>query len=291
MDESSVKWSRDRYDEIKNNLSPFIENCGFNLERDTVWIPVSGLSGDNLKDVVDKKVCNWYNGPALIDILDDLELPKRDPTGPIRIPILDKMKDRGIVVFGKVESGTINMGEKLVLMPSNLPCQVLNVYNSKGEAVRYAKPGENVQLRLFNITDENLISKGDVLCNRETAMPISELFEAEIEILELLDYKPILSKGYQCILHIHTVADDCVIKEILVAWEKNEKGEIIEKLKPQFTKSFSKIICRIQTRIPICLEKHETSTVMGRFTLRDEGKTIALGRVIKYKPAKLQVVA
>jgi peptide chain release factor subunit 3 len=94
--------------------------------------------------VVNKNVCNWYNGPALIDILDGLELPKRDPTGPIRVPILDKMKDRGIVVFGKIESGTVNMGEKIVLMPSNQPCQVLNVYNSKGEAVRYAKPGENV---------------------------------------------------------------------------------------------------------------------------------------------------
>lgn len=88
-------------------------------------------------------------------------------------------------------------------------------------------------------------------------MPVSDLFEAEMEILELLHYKPILSKGYQCILHIHTVADEATIKEILVAYEKNEKGEIIEKIKPQFTKSFSRVICRIQTRIPIPLEKHD----------------------------------
>ena len=53
--------------------------------------------------------------------MDDLELPKRDEDGPLRIPILDKMKDRGIVVFGKVESGTVKMGEKLSLMPSNIP--------------------------------------------------------------------------------------------------------------------------------------------------------------------------
>ena len=76
-------------------------------------------------------------------------------------------------------------------------------------------------------------------------MPCSELFEAEIEVLELLSYKPILSKGYQFILHIHTVADEATIKEILVSYEKNEKGEVIEKQKPQFTKSFSRIICRI----------------------------------------------
>ena len=128
--------------------------------------------------------------------MDDLELPKRDPDGPIRIPILDKMKDRGIVVFGKVESGTVKMGEKLLLMPSNIPTQVANVYNSKNEPVKYAKPGENVQLRLLHINDETLINKGDVLCNRDSPMPVSELIEAEVEILELLSYKPILSKGY-----------------------------------------------------------------------------------------------
>lgn len=92
----------------------------------------------------------------------------------------------------------------------------------------------------------------------EETMPISDLFEAEVEVLELLTYKPILSKGYQCILHIHTVADEATVKEILVSYEKNEKGEIVEKHKPQFTKSYSKIICRIQTRMPIPIEKHDT---------------------------------
>ena len=196
MDEASVKWSKERYQEIKDQLTPFLATCGFNIEKDVYWVPLSGISGDNIKDPVDKKVCNWYSGPTFIQLLDDLELPKRDPDGPIRIPILDKMKDRGIVVFGKVESGTVKMGEKLLLMPSNIPTQVANVYNSKNEPVKYAKPGENVQLRLLHINDETLINKGDVLCNRDSPMPVSELIEAEVEILELLSYKPILSKGY-----------------------------------------------------------------------------------------------
>ena len=199
------------------------------------------------------------------------------------------MKDRGVMMFGKVESGTVNMGEKLMLMPSGIPCQVLNVYNSKEEAVRYAKPGENVKLRLLNIADENQINKGDVLCSREVPIPVTELFEAEVDILELLEYKPILSKGYQFILHIHTVAEEAFIKDIMVAYEKTDKGDVIEKQKPQFTKSFARIICRIQTRIPIPLEKHETLPIMGRFTMRDEGKTIALGKVLKYKPVKVGV--
>lgn len=63
----------------------------------------------------------------------------------------------------------------------------------------------------------------------EDQLPITDLFEAEVDILELLSYKPILSKGYQCILHIHTVADEATIKEILVSYEKQEKGDVLEK--------------------------------------------------------------
>jgi len=160
------------------------------------------------------------------------------------------------------------------------------VYNSKDESVRYAKPGENVKLRL-NLDAEDKINKGEVICLRDMPLvPVSELFEAEIDLLELIKYKPILSKGYQCILHIHTVADDATIKDILVAYEKNDKGDVTEKQKPQFTKSFAKIIARIQTRIPIPLEKEADMPQLGRFTLRDEGKTIGVGKVLRYKPSK-----
>jgi peptide chain release factor subunit 3 len=58
-------------------------------------------------------------------------------------------------------------------------------------------------------------------------------------------------------------------------------------VKPKCVKSFSKIIAKIQTKTPICLEKFEDSSNLGRFSLRDEGKTIAIGRVINYKPAKI----
>ncbi len=287
MDEASVKWSKERYTEILNGLRPFISSCGYDPERDCIFVPISGLSGDNIKEPVSKAVCNWYTGPTMLDIIDNLELPKRDPDGPLRIPVLDKMRDRGVVMFGKVESGTVRLGDQLSLFPSNTLCSVATVYNSKGEPVKYAKCGENIQLRLLNIEDENKINKGDVLCKLNDSIPITDLFEAEVEILELLSYKPILSKGYQCILHIHTVADEATVKDILVAYEKNEKGDVVEKQKPQFTKSFSRIICRIQTRVPIPIEKHDQIPQMGRFTLRDEGKTIAVGKILKYKPVKV----
>jgi len=111
MDEPSVKWGKDRYQEILASLKPFIASCGYDPEKDCHFVPVSGLNGDNLKEPVAKTVCNWYQGPTFLDIIDDLELPPRDANGPLRIPVLDKMRDRGTVMFGKIESGTVSIGD------------------------------------------------------------------------------------------------------------------------------------------------------------------------------------
>lgn len=56
-----------------------------------------------------------------MEILDNLEVEKRFPNGPLRIPILDKMKDKDLIVHGKVENGSIKLGDKLAIMPSGNP--------------------------------------------------------------------------------------------------------------------------------------------------------------------------
>lgn len=174
---------------------------------------------------VPQATCAWYfGGKTLLQILDEMPVPPREKFGPLRISILDKTIDRGVVVFGKVESGTVRLGDVLKLMPSCTSCQVLTVYNSKDECVNYAKPGENVMLRL-NIDNEDKVNKGDILCMRDQVIvPVSELFEAEVTLLELVSYKPILSNGYKCMLHMNTVADEATIKDILVSYEKNDRG-------------------------------------------------------------------
>jgi len=113
-----------------------------------------------------------------------------------------------------------------------------------------------VQIRL-NVADEDSVKRGDVLCHREKMMPVTNCIEAELDVLDLLDYKPILSKGYNCIMHIHTYNDEVVIQEIMRSEEQTEKGAPIIKLKPQYTKSQTKIICRIAPRNPVSIEKFE----------------------------------
>ena len=53
MDDPSISnpdgsWSQERYDEIKDKLSPFLKQCGYNLGRDVDFCPIAALSGGNV---------------------------------------------------------------------------------------------------------------------------------------------------------------------------------------------------------------------------------------------------
>jgi peptide chain release factor subunit 3 len=240
------------------------------------------LTGDNIQEI--GRHCPWYTGPTLLECLDTIELPKRQPKGPLRVPVLDKMKDRGIIAFGKVECGTINIGSKLTVMPNDRHCQVTGIYNCKQELVMYATPGENVQIKVRMIDDENHINRGDVLCPFDNPAPITELFEAELQILELLPHRQIMTPGYKSIMHLHTIGDEIVIKSLKGIYEEDGSGKEYLNRKVKYAKSGSKCLVTITTRVPVSLEKYEFIEQMGRFTLRDEGKTIALGKVLRYKP-------
>lgn len=49
----------DRYDEIYGKLSPFLKGSGYNLKTDVVFIPISGFTGANLKDPIDRAIASW----------------------------------------------------------------------------------------------------------------------------------------------------------------------------------------------------------------------------------------
>lgn len=97
----TVGWDKKRYDEIEESVQKFVkDNCQF---KQVQIIPIDALAGDNCNQPVDPAKCNWYKGPCLMQLLDSIQIPKKDPEGPIRIPVLDKLRDQGLFLFGKVE--------------------------------------------------------------------------------------------------------------------------------------------------------------------------------------------
>ena len=149
------QWKKERYDQIVQDLAPFLKATGYN-DEDITYIPISGLTSENIETKVDAKVCSWYDGPTLIEVIDKIQLMPRFPAGPLRMPILDKWKEKDLIAFGKVENGTLNLGDKLAIMPSGVPAQVLSLLDAKGQVVKYATPGENVSVTL-NVADDDQV--------------------------------------------------------------------------------------------------------------------------------------
>jgi peptide chain release factor subunit 3 len=88
------------------------------------------------------------------------------------------MKDGGVIAHGKIESGMIRIGDKIMISPSGYQAQVGAILDHKNEIVSFARPGENVQIKLIHINDESMINKGDVITGREQQIPVTTHFEA-----------------------------------------------------------------------------------------------------------------
>lgn len=279
MDDPTIAWDKARYDEIESKVSPFLKNqCGYNLKRDVVYMPVSGLMGHNLIKRVDSAVCPWYEGPALLELLDGLKTMTRDPNAPLRLPIVDRYKEMGVLhVNGKVESGSLARGTKIIIMPPKLVTEVVAILVDEVE-VDLVRPGENVLLKLKSLEEEDL-HQGYVICPYELPCKKSQVFDAMISVLELLPHKPILSAGYTAVLHVHSLIVEVVIVDMLSQTDK--KTGVVSKKKPTFCRSGDVVTCRISADIPMAIETFKDVAQLGRFTLRDEGKTIGMGKVVK----------
>lgn len=283
MDEPLIKWSKERYEKIKSSLSPCLARYGFDPEKSVTWVPISGLTGMNIGAKMDPKQCNWYNGPTLMEILEAVEVPERDDKGAIRIPVLDKMKDRGMDIFGKVDSGRIDLGTQVMIMPYKMSAEIAMIRNTDDQLVKYAKAGENVKLRLKGLENEDLVYKGCVMCSPSDLCPVFQTFEAEVKIVNMLKHKPIISTGYQCVLHLHTLAEECTVVKLLEIRGPKDKEY---KKGGKYAREEDKLKCIISTKTMIAAEKFSVRPLLGRFTLRDEGKTIAIGTILKYQPIK-----
>uniref|UniRef100_A0A673AA01 G1 to S phase transition 1 n=1 Tax=Sphaeramia orbicularis TaxID=375764 RepID=A0A673AA01_9TELE len=243
MDDPTVNWSLERYEECKEKLVPFLKKVGFNPKKDIHFMPCSGLTGANLKDPVPE--CPWYTGLPFIAHLD------------VRLPIVDKYKDMGTVVLGKRSLAPVSKAQQLV--------EVLSLLSDDVETDD-ACPGENLKLRLKGIEEEEILP-GFILCSPDNLCHSGRTFDAQIVIIE---HKSIICPGYNAVLHIHTCIEEVQITALICLVDK-KSGEK-SKTRPRFVKQDQVCIARLRAAGVICLETFKDFPQMGRFTLRDEGK-------------------
>ncbi|KAG6873308.1 translation termination factor GTPase eRF3 [Termitomyces sp. Mi166 len=275
MDDSTVAWDKTRYDEIKEKLTPFIKAAGFNPKTDVTFLPVSAYTGVNLKDRAPKNICPWWDGPALLEHLDIMPMVDRRISAPLMMPISEKYKDMGTVIVGKIESGLLRRGNHLILMPNKDEVEVTAIYNEMEVEVSQALCGDNVRVRLRGVEDED-ISPGFVLTSPLKPIHAVRQFEAQLAILE---HKNIICAGYSAVMHIHTLSEEVTLPALLHYYDKATGRK--SRKPPQFAKKGQKIVALIETTLPVCVERFVDYPQLGRFTLRDEGRTIAIGKITK----------
>ncbi|KAG7361359.1 translation elongation factor EF-1 subunit alpha [Nitzschia inconspicua] len=290
MDDPTVQWSKQRYDECVTKLRPFLKQCGFTIKKEVKFIPISGLSGANVKDEVDPAVCSWWkqswtsgenntNQPSLLRLFDSLEIQGRDPTAPLRIPVLDRYTDRGTIAMGKVESGIVRPGITVTVMPTRSEYKVDAVWANE-DPVAGARPGENVLIKLNGAGTED-VRKGYVLCTDPPCRAVDKII-AKIYLSDMPENTKIMTAGFQAVFHAHCCEEECTIVKIFET--TNKKGQVVKNAR--FASIEMQCICMIEVARSVPVEKYDDYPFLGRFTLRTEGKTIAIGIITKLPPKK-----
>lgn len=275
-----VNYDQKRFDQIKAELVKILKLLGYDPAKVPI-IPVSAAKGDNIK--VKSQNMPWYNGPTLLEAFDMLAPPQRPVEKPLRLPVQDvfSITGAGTVVVGRVETGVIKPGDKVIVMPAGKVGDVrsLETHHMKLEE---AKPGDNIGVNLRGIEKDD-VKRGDVLGKVENPPTVAEEIVARVIVLW---HPTAIGPGYAPVMHVHTATVPVQITE-LVSKLDPRTGQAIEQ-KPQFIKQGDVAMVKLKPLKPVVVEKFSEFPALGRFALRDMGRTIAAGQVIEVKPAQVQ---
>mmetsp|Transcript_29093 Transcript_29093/g.28794 ORF Transcript_29093/g.28794 Transcript_29093/m.28794 type:complete len:375 (+) Transcript_29093:515-1639(+) len=274
MDDPSVGWSQERFEFIRASFSQFLRNTCKIVDENIFWVPISGLLGLNLNEKVPADICPWYQGFCLFELLNIIPLPDRNSNESLRIPILDKIKDVGLSALGKVERGTVVKGLKTMIMPIEAEAEIQELYGPEDAKFMYAKTGENLRLKL-KVSEGVEIQPGYVLCDIHDVCNVATEFEADLILFDLLPQKMLVCPGYECVIHLNSILQDCQVTQVIARYDENKH----KKIKVDFCRGNSRVIVRLSTPTPICVERYADFPPLGRFTLRDEDTTIGIGKI------------
>ena len=278
MDDPTVEWSEERYNECITKLTIFLRGLGYNPKSDLTFMPIAAQQTLGIKEPVPKSVAPWSDAPSLLEFLDSMQTLERKINAPFMMPIAAKYRDMGTLIEGKVEAGVIKKDVKYLMMPNKAEIQISALYGETEDEIAHATCGEQVRIRIKGAEEED-IYPGFVLCSPKRPVHCVSAFEAQIRLLEL---KSILSAGFNCVLHIHSATEEVTFAALLHKLEPKTNRK--SKKAPGFAKQGMNIIARLEITGgagSVCVERFEDYPQLGRFTLRDQGQTIAIGKITR----------
>jgi elongation factor 1-alpha len=283
MDEKSVNFSQDRYNEIKKEVEGFLKKVGYKPEE-IPFIPISGWNGDNMLERSPNSP--WYTGPILIEALDKIIPPKRPTEKPLRLPLQDVYKIGGIgtVPVGRVETGIIKPGMQVSFAPGDVKTEVKSVemhHTSIPEAI----PGDNVGFNVKGLSTKDI--KRGYVCGDAKNDPPREV-ESFLAQVIIMNHPGQIENGYCPVLDCHTAHIACKFTEIQAKIDRRT-GKAIEE-EPKAVKNGDSALIILTPTKPMCVESFAEYPPLGRFAVRDMKQTVAVG-VVKVANKKTAVAA
>ncbi|XP_038209149.1 HBS1-like protein [Zerene cesonia] len=270
----TTNWSHERFNEIVKKLKAFLKQAGFK-DSDVTFVPCSGLTGENLvKTPTEDELLKWYSGPCLLDVIDKFNVPERPVSRPLRMSINDVFKGTGsgFCVAGRIETGILNKGDKVLVCPSKETAEVRSLaINELTTNASFA--GDQVAVTLSGVEMQN-VSIGYILSDPVNQVPVTSRFEARLVVFNV---KVPITKGYPVLLHHQSLVESAHISKLKALLNKST-GELMKK-KPRCLGNNSVALVEIEVCRPICMERYKDVKELGRVMLRVAGVTIAAGLV------------
>jgi len=273
MDVTQPPYSKERYEEVKKGITELLKKVGYKVDK-IRFVPVSGLKGDNL--VKKSENMPWYDGPTLVEALDEFQVPPKEIDKPLRIPIENVYSITGVgtVPVGRVETGILKVGDTVLFLPPNKKGEVKSI-EMHHEQIPQAEPGDNIGFNVRGIA-RNELKRGDVASHLDNPPPVVLEFLAQIQVIHWPGKRKDsgIVAGYTPVMHIHT------------AQVATRFVELVERVKPNPTKNPRMLlpgdvaIVRLRPTMPTVIEKFRDISRLGRFAIRDMGRTVAVGVVI-----------
>jgi len=266
-----VKFEEAAFNKAKADVEGVLKQVGY---KDVPFLAGAGFLSENVAKKSDKMP--WYKGVTILEQLDKFPAPEKPTTLPLRMPIQDvyEITGIGVVPVGKIETGTMKPGQKIVIVPGRsgvgVPGEIKTI-EAHHEQLPLGEAGDNVGVNIRGIGKKD-VARGDVICDAASPIKIVEEFTAQVAVI---NHPTVIAKGYTPVFHIHTAQIPCQFIE-LVGKIDPKTGQISQE-HPDFLKNGDVAIVKIKPIGNLVLETAEQNPYMARFAIRDAGVTVAAG--------------
>jgi bifunctional enzyme CysN/CysC len=265
-----VERSQSHFEKIEKEYRGFLAEIGAMIPRQ--FIPISAVNGENLAGR--SAHMPWYQGPTLLEALDAFEKAPSKSDRAFRMPVQAVYKfvsqgDDRRIIAGRIESGKVRVGDKVIFSPSNKSTTVKSIEAFNAASRTEIEAGWSTG---FTLNEEIYVTRGEIMAHANHAPLVSTRFRANMIWLGKKPFSP--DRDYK--LKIHTQALPVRIQKINKIIDASEAGSALDK-KEVGRHDVADV--NLETRQPFAFDAIADNESTGRFVIVD-GYDIAGGGII-----------